>query len=365
MGRKKSWHLQMTLLHKTNAENVIIAGGRSSVHSLLSVDTLGYNEIVGMAALAEPLGGLPASVGTDGMGNDIFATCVIPTVAACQSLKQDPVYQLNLQQAAQKSANNRLFSGGLEMVDGHVIKKYNPVDPADAGPIGSPLQPKAVLGVAITAGTGALTITGGGNATDGARTDLDYFECFPKFAYRFRVDDVLSLTANFWDLNSSDNFYVVIINSSATSVAAADRGKWCIYEISANSGYGLTVAKRLGPANYHSGTDTQWTVVGGVTWDSALHSQNHDASAMIYLASDDGLPLACTPMLLRQAVRRGYGMHRNERMQDTAEGGFIKYAYILSIFGQNVRSRKDGRVPGVVLLKHTVPLEGLNIPTVS
>ena len=358
MGNKKSEHLQMEILHRTNSENHVIAGNRTSVHDLLSTDTLAWDEIVDMGALMRPMGGLHAVVGTDEGGNPIFGDVVIATVSAMQSLKKDSTYKQNLREAGERGAKNRLFAGGVVMLDGHAIKEQNIVDHADDGPIGSPLQPKARLGVAITAGTGTFMIKGGGNATAAALTQIFYFKHFPKFAYRFLVTDILATSANFWELNGDGNYYVAIINPRNAPV---DPDKGGFYEISANDGNQLTVAKRLGPTHTAGTGVIQNSTVGGITYDANKHTQVHPANALIYLATNDGLPLMCTPMLGQKALRRGYGMLRNARMRDEDEGGFGKYTYICSVFGQAVRKDRSGRVPGIVLLKHTGPIEGWNI----
>lgn len=357
LGRKKSEMIQMTILHRTNSENHIIAGGNTSVHNMTSADTLGWAEIVAMGALLEPMGGLPAIVGQDPNGNAIFANCVVATVPAMQSLDVDPTYLENQQQAGERGKNNKLFVGGVDLVKGHMIKKFNPIDHADAGAIGSPLAPKAKLGVAIASGSGALTIKGGGNATDAALTQILYYKWFPKYAFPFMVSDVLATSADFWELVGG-NFFVTIVNPRS---AATDPGKWGFYEISANNGNALTVATRLAAAIAGIAN----TTVGGVTWDATVNTDVHPEGSLVYLSTSKGLPLMATPMLGQRAIRRGYGMFRNERMRDEDEGGFGKYTYICSVFGQSVRSDRSGRVPGIVILKHTGPIEGWNIPVVA
>ncbi len=362
-GKKKSEMTQMTILHKTNAENQVIAGRRNTVHDLHSSDTLSYDEIISLGAIMEPMGGSPAVVGQDPSGNMIYGRCIVATVPAAQSLESDPTYVTNQQKAAERGKGNKLFAGGLETVKGHVIMKHNPVDKNEAGPIGSPLFPKARLGVAITAGSSALTITGGGNATNAALPNRLYFKSFPKYAYAFLLADVLSTSANFWELGdgvgtnaASGNFFVVIVNSRA---AAVDPGKWNMYEISANDGANLTCAKRMGVQT----ASIESTTVGALTYDSSVNTQTHAEGSLIFLANKWGLPLMCTPALSRGAVRRGYGKYRNFRATDTDEGGFGKYTYLWSVFGQNVRKDASGRVPAIALLKHTGPIEGWTIPT--
>lgn len=359
MGWYKSTHTQMCILHKINDENKVIAdaagAGHTDPHDLTSADTLSWDEMVDLGALLEPMGGRAAHVGKDEHGNSIFGNCVVATVPAISALKKDSTYKQNLQQAGERSMKNKLFAGGVTMIDGHAIMKYKAQDHADEGPIGCPLTPKAKLGEAIAAGTAAFYIEGGGSAANAALTHILYFEHFPRYAYVFRIGDTLATSADFWGQVSS-KFYVTIVNARN---AATDPGKWGIYRCSANDGHKLTVDQRLASAT--SGIAS--TTVGNVTWDSAVNSDVHEEGALVYLSTDRGLPLMATPMLLNRAIRRGYGAERNKRTEDTDEGGFGLYTYIRTIFGQSVRSDRDGRVPGIGVLVHTGTYEGWNIPT--
>jgi hypothetical protein len=361
MGWYKSKHTQMTILHKINPENIVLAdatgAGHTDVNDLTSNDVPSWNEFVDMAAMLEPLGGTAAMVGTDEMGNSIFGTCNVLTVPAIQALKKDSTYIQNLQQAGERGSKNKLFDGGLTMLDGHCFKKFKAVDHADEGPIGCPLTPKAMLGVAIASGTAAVDIKGGGSAANAALTHIEYMEDFPLHDYRFRVDDVLSGTADFWGISAnSDKFYVVIVNPKT---AATDPGKYGMYRVSANDGHKLTTDLRLAAAI----SGTAHTTVGDITWDANIHTDVHPVGSLVYLANSHAIPLMATPMLLNRALRRGYGMERNKRTEDKDEGGFGLYTYIRTVFGQEPRKDRSGRVPGIGVLIHTGTYEGWNCPT--
>lgn len=353
MGWWKSSHTQRCILHKINSENKVIAGGKSSTDALESHDTLGWDEVVDMNALLKPLGGKSALLGKDTQGNPIFGGAVVATTPGITSLKKDPTYKTNLQQAGPKATTNTLFAGGIAMVDGNAFMEFQAMDHDDEGPIGCAYSPKAYLGAAITAGTTALNLVGGGSATKAANTSVDYLWDFPKFAFAFTPADVLSTTAQFWPLNGSNNFYVTIVNPRSL-----DGGKWAIYECGSNNGYQIGVVKRLSDNT----NGIAYGTVGDVTWNSAIHTNVHPEGALMYLSTSRGLPLFATPMLLQRALRRGYGTERNKRTDDSDEGGFGNYTYIRTVFGQNTRHNKDGRVPGIAVLIHTGVYEGWNIP---
>jgi hypothetical protein len=354
MGWWKSAHTQRCILHKINDENKIIAGNKTTTDALETHDTLSWDEVVDMNAALKPLGGKAALLGTDEQGNAIFGGAVVGTTMALTALKKDPVYKTNLQQAGPKAMSNKLFAGGVTMVDGNAFMEFVAHDHDDEGPIGCAYAPKLYLGAAITAGSASFTIKGGGSVAKAANTSVDYTWDFPKFAFKFTPADVLDTTTQFWPLNGSNNFYVTVINTRSNGA------KWGIFEISANTGTGLTVAKRLAAT---TGGAAANTTVGDVTFNSSIHTEDFAVGSLCYLSTSRGLPLFATPMLLQRAIRRGYGMERNKRTEDTDEGGFGNYTYLRSVFGQNTRHDKDGRVPGVAVLLHTGVYEGWNIPT--
>jgi hypothetical protein len=359
LGGKKSHSLQMTFLHKTSADNHFYAGGLGQ-NGITMGDCLTYDEITKGGAILQPLGGTPARIGKDSEGNPIWGSCIVATNNATFGLKQDPIYRQNLQTGFDRGAGNLLFKGGVTNVDGHMIKEYTPKRGDKEGAVGSPLNPHALLGVAITAGTATFDIKGGRNATSAAKTKKKYYKYFPKYAYPWTPSDSLSATSEVcWDLEAlgqdgatANVFYVRITNPPN---AATDPGKWCIYECSANDGNKLTVSARLGSA----AAGIRYTTVGAVTFDSAIHTAVHAEGALVTLCNSSGVPLGATLFLYKQAAYRGYGSVRNNRVEDSKEGGFIQERYIESVFGQCLVEDRVGNKPGIAVIKHAIHYPGI------
>lgn len=359
LGGKKSHSLQMTFLHKTNPTNHFYAGGLGE-DGITMGDCLSYDEITKGGAILQPLGGTPARIGKDANNNPIWGACVMATNNATFGLKQDPVYRLNLQNGFDRGAGNLLFKGGVANVDGHMIKEYTPKRGDKEGAAGSPMNPQALLGVAITAGTTTFDIKGGGNATSAAKTKKKYFKYFPGYAYPWSPADSLSATSKVcWDLRAlgedgvtANVFYVRITNPPN---AATDPGKWCIYECSANDGNKLTVSARLGSA----ASGIRYTTVGDVTYDPSKHTAVHAAGSLVCLCNSSGVPLGATLFLYKQAAYRGYGSVRNNRVEDSKEGGFIQERYIESVFGQCLCKDRIGNIPAVAVIKHAIHYPGI------
>lgn len=361
LGREKGFRMAMCILHKVNSDNYLIAGGRSSIHALQSADTLSMDDIIAMNAYARPRGGTPALMGMDGQGNAVWGNVVIGTTAAITGLKFDPDYKQTLRESDVRGDSNLQFKGGIKGIDGNNIREWQDIDHDGDGAIGTPFNPKAYLGTPITAATTTFDITGGGALNSAGTSTALFFKFFPRFAFRFLASDTLADDSPRWDLHDvsgNKRFYVTIVNPRNTGDAAND-GKFGFYEVNVNNGNKLTVVRRL--ASAASGAAV--TTLGGITWDANKNTAVHPSGSLIYLSTEKGVPYGYTPMLLKRALRRGYGKERNRRGQEGEEDDFITNVYVRTVFGQAPRRDRSGRVPGIVILKHALRYEGWNIPS--
>lgn len=357
MGREKSARLGMTFVLKGGAENLLIAGGKSDESSLVSADGLLYDDILFMGQALKPLGGMPCEVATI-RGTPVLKYLVVGTTPGLFSLKQDPDYKLILKDAMprEKYDENPLFTGGYAELDGHSIREYNPIDHDGYGPVGSWFNAKAFLGTAITAGTAAFDITGGGSAAAAAKTKIQYFRFFPNYAFEFLPSDIY--------VPGSTEQYLLIVNPKN---AAVDPGKVGMYAYTTgNNGNKITITKRLAPVQ--NGPVALQTV-GSVTWNTGVwankHTQTHPIGATIILCNAKGVPIGDTVMMGASAVIRGYGSMRNQRSQWLVDGGFETRKYITSVFGQALRKNVSNKYPGYVRLRHAISYPELGLPTVT
>lgn len=369
MGREKTMQGLMSMIHQVTTENHMVANGAGTVDNLAIGDVLSPDDITDASAVLEPLGGLPAYLGRDGDGNAIMGGLILTTKVAARGLKQHPDWKAAQRDSGVRGMDNLIFKGGLSHWDGNVIKDWNVIDPDGFGPAGSPLNPKAYLGVKIVAGTtasmtaslGGRGITGGKNATGAAKTKIPYFRFFPKHAFQFVGNGTLSTTASTHFLIGTNEFYVRITNSSTAANEGSEviRNKWGIFKCSANGftadGNELTVSARLAAAS--SGIAA--TTVGNVTYDSEKHTETFLPGALITPCNKDGVILGRSLALYRRAMRRAHGMWSNKRMTDTKEG-VVKELYIASIFGQKPRENVEGKFPGIVVINHAVDYPGWN-----
>lgn len=350
MGRKEYEDAAMTHLHTAGSESKMVLG-RSSVDDLYSSDEFCFDYIRHMKGTMAPNGATPVTMKKSNSEN-LYGYHFLTTTPAFTALKGDPVVHNMHMYAAERNANNPVFTGEVYEMDGNIIQHFCPKDHAYAGPVGSPYAPRAFLGTAITSGTGATTIKGGRTVANAAKTNAKYFRWFPLNSYTFANGNGLSAGGDIWGYGSS-YFYVTIVNP-----ISHDGGKFGIFKISANDGNQLTVSERLAASN----TGIGLTQVGNVTYDSNIHALAHPLGALVYLSTSYGLPLCATPAFGAGAMRMGKGIWDNWRHQDPKAQGIYEYLYIYSVFGHACTKDFAGRTTGVLNLIHTYKMDGWNIP---
>jgi hypothetical protein len=350
LGRLKSEELFMMFRESLPDANVVYAGGKN-IDTLASADTLSYNEILGLNAQLKRLGGLPGQIATSKNGQPIFKNTVIATSDALYSLDLDSNYRSILATTRSEEDAKTIFEGGYTNIKGNIIKEYQPIDHDGVGAIASPLNPKASLGGAITAGTAAFDILGGGDADAAAETDILFFKYFPNYAYTFLVDDALA--------QDSKTHYVMIVNPPND---ANNPNKWGLYAYTTgNNGNKITVTGRLAG----SSSGIAHTILGGVTWDPTINTTEHPIGATILACNQKGTILGYSLLLGKRAARRGYGKYRNKYSTQDHEGGFVMDRYVTSVFGQAPRKDRIQRVPGALVLVHALKIAGVPTPTVT
>lgn len=365
LGRLKTDQVLATTMLKLNSDNVFYANGKT-LDTLASADTLAWDEVVTGGQVMKPMGGLPANITGAGSDQPIWSQVVVATEAALLSLKTDSDYKTVLRDGDVRGRGNTIFKGGYASIDGHTILPYNPIDHDGVGAVGSFLNPKAFLGVAIEAdGSGAaLDVKGGGNATDAAKTAKLYFKYFPGHAYKF-VDTGAYSASEFpgsaGAAYDSEEKYFLICN-----ISGADAGKFGMYAYTTgNNGNKIAVTKRLAVGT----TGINETTIGSVTWDtgawSGKHTSAHPLGSLIVPCNAKGVPFGDTLFLGQAFMLRGYGKHRAKRSQDVLNGGMITDRYITSVFGQSLRKDRKGRHPAIVRLRHAITYPGVAFPTIT
>lgn len=361
LGRLKSEQLFMQFREQLPAENVVYANGKTQA-TLAAADTLDWDEIIALGVQMKGKGGEPAKVGAMKNGKPVFRNTVVATTDALFSLDLDTNYKQVVRETVVQQAAELIFNGGYAAPKGHLIAEYTPIDHDGEGATGSPLNPQARLGVAITAATTAFDMRGGGNATSAVKTKKKYFKYFGNFGYRFIGNTDAAAGGVTTLAQDALTHYVLVVNPPN---AAVDPNKIGMYAYTTgNNGNQITVTARLGSA----AAGIRALTVGDVTWNTGVwtgkHTDVHPIGALILPCNAKGQVFGDSLMLGRRCAYRGYGMWRNKRMQQDLEGGFRTETYIASVFGQALRKDRLQRVPSVMRLRHAITYAGLPLPVV-
>lgn len=358
-GRKKRDDLMMTLIARGSSvrSNIVFAGNKGSRELLRSADTVSYDTVVNMGQVLRTLGAQPAInrlSRSHSVQRSVKGFFFLGTGEGFQSLKNSSDYRQAVRDGGIRGVENPLFTGEFADLDGNVIWPWDPVDHDGAGAVGSALNPKAFLGTAITAADAALDITGGGNATDGADTEKEYFQFFSNHDYKFGTESGESVGAD-----TSTDRYVMIYN-----VTGVDAGKWGFYRFRINDGNKLTVHSAASRLASSLGTRTN-TTVGNVTWNGSVNTAAHPSGSIIMECNSYGVPIGRTLVLGRHAGYRAYGREAYVRTpDDTLAGGFQRRTWIRGCYGQATFKRRDGICPNYLVVEHALKYAGLNLPTI-
>jgi len=341
LGRKRQRDMLMKFVTSAGSLNFLRPNNKSSRDDLLATDTISTGMISQATAIATSIGSSPVNIMRDGY-NAIYEYLFLATEDALTSLSNSSTWLQAQQYAGTRGDENCLFRGGYTRWNGSTILHHKVIDGDTAGPIGSPLLPKALLGDPVSSGTVPFAVTGGGRPGSGSTNK--YFECFSGAPYRFMESDS---TAS----GDTNTYYFVVVN-----VSGPNKGKWGFYSYTggANNANAITITNRL--AQNASGAAV--STLGEVTWDPTRNTDQHPSGSVILQANANGVPIGYSLCLGAGAGLRAYGSIRHELVQNTSDYGHrMGWAY-QSIYGQTVR--RDSGISGInqprsyVLIEHAV-----------
>jgi hypothetical protein len=200
-------------------------------------------------------------------------------------------------------------------------------------------------------------ITGGGSdntaGVTSVLTEPFWFQYFPGHSYKFVDTGAIAQNVG--------PHFAIIYNTSGANV-----GKWGMIEYTTgNDGNSITVVRHLADNAFLAVGGARSTAVGSVTWNPALNTEVWSSGALIIPCNIKGVTFVHTMVLGAGAIVRCYGSMRNERSEETAQGGFLHRTFITSVFGQSLRTDRKGRVPAAMLLTTAVKRPGINLPIIA
>jgi hypothetical protein len=200
-AKKRSDDNLMRLIQATTtvkgARNLIFPDGVGSRADIVGEFVFDTASITKIGDLMPSIGAIPMNITKDPTGSPVEKFTIFATHRALRPLQNEPTYVDAVQNGQVRGDSNNNFTG--EFVDwlGHGLYRWYMKDHSNKGPVGSPLEPRALLGAAITGATTGTIIQGGGWNYDAADSPApQYFEFFSNAPYTFYNGDTIAAVTN-------------------------------------------------------------------------------------------------------------------------------------------------------------------------
>ena len=372
LGRLMTETIDIRVRDKADSSSLFTANSKG-LNGLLSSDILDLNNMIAVKGQMSTLGGKAARVGMIGK-QPVHKYVWGPVTEVATTLKMSSDYQGLLKYS--NTGIDYLLKGEIATLDDQIVKPYEVINHDGYGPIGSARFPMAQLGEAIAAGTAALTMKFGGDATGAARTDLLYTKAFLGYAYNWVPDRTTEVLASNPFLGGSDFTpakYLMVVNPPNPSGSEPANGVGYYQYTTGNNGNQIVCTKRLSATGgVFGGTNTAVATFGTgsitptlVATYGATFAEDHPIGAMVYQCNIKGVPLAFTPCYGAGGIIRPYGITKQRRGKETKEDGFIYQSFIRSYFGTQLRYDRRSRTPGVAVIAHAVKIPHHILPVVT
>jgi hypothetical protein len=354
---KKVDDMLMELRRRATARNILRPNNKASLSALRTADVFSTATVLHGVNTLTSLGGKPVRIGKSSAGAPIRQFVFLGVNHALESFRNSSSYLEAAYNADVRGAMNSLFTGDILPWNGNLIYNWDVEDPEDLAPAGCPLLPRAFLGTAITAGTTAVDITGGGNATNAADTEVQFFGYFNNAAYNGCEGSKIAA-------DTSTERYVAILNLSG-----ADAGKVMFASYKVNNGNKLTMFKRLGG----TAAGDAVTTLGQITWGTGTYggvtlATAAAAGSLVVEVNEYGVPFGYMLGLGEMAGVMGHGSIDGasaiaKRTEEHTNHDMDHAIGLETVFGSRAFQRIDGQPGGFALIECALPLRGF--PTVS
>lgn len=350
LARFKETDMKMSLRNKATEANIVRPNNCASINELTSADVIDTGVIGEALGALTGLGAEPMAINRSKAGADVLRFLIFGTINGLTPLSTNSQYLAAVQAAGVRGDDNTIFKGGFVDWNGQGIYAQNIVNPDAHGPIGDPMEPRAVLGTAIAAGSTAVDITGGGLKGPDAQNRSLYFRWFYGYDYPW----IEGQAAN----ADSSEYYVIIYN-----VTGADRGKFGVYKYvgTGNNGQKIAMSARLGP----TAAGIAVTSLAGQTWNASLHTQAHPQGSIVIQVNALCVPVCDIFALGVASGLRAYGAIPMEKIEQVQDYGFKKGMGYMSIFGQDVAKDTNNQPRHYVRIQCAYKPPGIKLPVIT
>ena len=331
VGQIEQEDMLARLRQRSSTANTVRPGSASTLDTLRYTDTVDTYTLGLAYGMLQRNGAKPANVGTMTGGMPLNSYVALGTDLALEPLWQDPTFTNALQNAGLRGPTNPIWTNDIPMWRGLSVMRWNVVAHDNPGPIGSIVQPEALTGVAVTSGTGALTLTGGGTDTSALG---DVAALYKPFEYFYGCNKLLGESIS---TGSDSNVYYFVI------IDPAD-GKWCMYSYTGssaftNNGQSITTTNRLAA----SASSTAVTTLGNVSWDGTVNKEGtFPIGSTVVQVNANGVPVCDSYLFGSNVGGKCYGTVKNQRIQNVDDYGALQGKGIWSIYGQDVAADSRG-----------------------
>jgi len=340
-GRQKQADMQMCLIRQANG-NIYRVGNRATRNDILKTDLFTTSVVVQAQARARNLGARPVAVSRSKSGSPFQRYIAFATQDAMTEIRNSSAYLTAIANAAARSDENPNFSGKLLDWSGVGLWEHTVVQPDSDDWMGSPLNPIARLGVAITSGTSTFDIQ-----SSATNTKNLYYGFFPGYDWKWTEGQ----TAN----PDSTVYYAWIIPTSGDNQGKA---MFVSYAGTGNNGNKITITGRLDDVATGAGV----TTLGSVAWNASHHCDNCPVGSFVIPANSKGTPLGYSMLLGAGSALRAYGSIEMQKIQEKRDYGFVTGFGYEGIFGQAACKDTQGLTRNYILVEHALERPGIVIP---
>lgn len=330
-AKKRNDDMMMKLINTSGVtgRNYMLPNGVASRAALTSTDVFS-TAIISRGGLAiSGLGGKPMDTSKDTAGSTKKAYTFLGTDRGFVPLETEDAFLNAFFNADVRGSENGIWTGNYKNWMGHMLYRWNQIDHGNQGPIGSPLLPRATLGVAIVAAANGTVVQGGGTAAAAAAIPLpNYFEFFSNAPYVFHNGETIAA-------DGSTQRYLRITNADGT----------------------------FGICNYITNTAGTITLNGTTTLGVSGETTNFSVGALIEECNVLGTRFCRTLVLAQEALACGLGaidgtpanLQYGKRTEELLNHGMNYAVGCEQSWGVSPIKRWDGVYPGFIVLETALP----------
>lgn len=352
-GRFKETDIKMTLRQGATALNTVTNQGKT-------YNNLNSNDVINTVLLGDALGNLTMlgakeiKTTKSKAGAPIYRYLFFGTTNCLRALKSNATYAAAVQYTINQSNNATIFDGGFTDWDGQGIYAQPIVDPDADGPLGDPLEPRGVLGTAVTAADTAFNLDGGGLNGPDATNRAKYWRWFKGYDYPWTEGQTAAPDSN--------TYYFVIWN-----VTGAAAGKFGVYSYvgTGNTGDQITVNGRLrsGAAGISVAS------LAGQAWSAAIHTDSHPVGSIVVQVNAKCVPIGWVLGLGVGAGLRAYGGNTEgssmRRIAQNDDYDFEKGQGYEAVYGQDLSRDTNLQPRNYCLMPVAYTVPGMALPVVT